>query len=151
MSVRVTFNNKEYELIYNEQSGLYEIELEAPNIGGVYNAEITFKDSIENIETSVKKIQIWAKEKNTNVSQETLVYFLDKTDLEIKDVIEFENYEYVIDEETNQKTIFNVMKKVYAENGDIVVLQRRGKIDYSGIIEDFENTDGELKREITIK
>ena len=151
MSVRVTFNNKEYELIYNEQSGLYEIELEAPNIGRVYNAEIIFKDSIENIETSVKKIQIWAKEKNTNVSQETLVYFLDKTDLEIKDVIEFENYEYVIDEETNQKTIFNVMKKVDAENGDIVVLQRRGKIDYSGIIEDFENTDGEIKREITIK
>ena len=151
MSVRVTFNNKEYELIYNEQSGLYEIELEAPNIGGVYNAEITFKDSIENIETSIKKIQIWAKEKNTNISQETLVYFLDKTDLEIKNVIEFENYEYVIDEETNQKTIFNVMKKVNAENGDIVVLQRRGKIDYSGIIEDFENADGELKREITIK
>ncbi len=151
MSVRVTFNNKEYELIYNEQSGLYEIELEAPKNGGVYNAEITFKDSIENIETSIKKIQIWAKEKNTNISQETLVYFLDKTDLEIKDVIEFENYEYVIDEETNQKTIFNVMKKVNAENGDIVVLQRRGKIDYSGIIEDFENADGELKREITIK
>lgn len=151
MSVRVTFNNKEYELIYNKQSGLYEIELETPKSGGVYNAEIVFKDSIENIETSIKKIQIWAKEKNTNVSQETLVYFLDKTELEIKDVIEFENYEYVIDEETNQKTIFNVMKKVDAENGDIVVLQRNGKIDYSGIIEDFENTDGELKREITIK
>ena len=151
MSVKVTFNNKEYETIYNEQSGLYEIELEAPDAGGVYNAAITFKDSIKNIETSIKKIQIWAKEKRTNASEETLVYFLDKTDLEIKDVIEFENYEYVIDEETNQKTIFNVMKKVNAENGDIVVLQRRGKIDYSGIIEDFENADGELKREITIK
>ena len=151
MSVKVTFNNKEYETIYNEQSGLYEIELEAPDAGGVYNAAITFKDSIKNIETSIKKIQIWAKEKRTNASEETLVYFLDKTDLEIKDVIEFENYEYVIDEETNQKTIFNVVKKVNAENGDIVVLQRRGKIDYSGIIEDFENADGELKREITIK
>ena len=151
MSVKVTFNNKEYETIYNEQSGLYEIELEAPDAGGVYNAAITFKDSIKNIETSIKKIQIWAKEKRTNASEVTLVYFLDKTDLEIQDVIEFENYEYVIDEETNQKTIFNVVKKVNAENGDIVVLQRRGKIDYSGIIEDFENTDGELKREITIK
>ena len=75
MSVKVTFNNSEYELIYNEQSRLYEIELEAPKTGGLCNAEITFKDSIENIETSVKKIQIWAKEKNTNVSQETLVYF----------------------------------------------------------------------------
>ena len=151
MSVKITFNNYEYELIYNEQSGLYEIELEAPGVGGIYNAEITFRDSIKNIETSTRKIQVWAKEKNTNVSQETLVYFLDQTDLEIKDVVEFENYEYIIDEETNQKTIFNVMKKVNAENGDIVVLQRRGKIDYSGIVEDFENTDGELKREITIK
>ena len=151
MSVKVSFNDKEYELIYNKQSGLYEIELEAPGVGGIYNAEITFRDSIENIETSTRKIQVWAKEKNTNVSQETLVYFLNQTDLEIKDVVEFENYEYIIDEETNQKTIFNVMKKVNAENGDIVVLQRRGKIDYSGIVEDFENADGELKREITIK
>lgn len=151
MSVKVSFNDKEYELIYNKQSGLYEIELETPKNGGVYNAEISFKDSIENIETSTRKIQVWAKEKNTNVSQETLVYFLNQTDLEIKDVVEFENYEYIIDEETNQKTIFNVMKKVNAENGDVVVLQRRGKIDYSGIVEDFENADGELKREITIK
>ena len=151
MSVRVTFDSKEYELIYNDQSGMYEIELEAPKIGGIYNAEIKFKDSIENVETSVKKIQIWAKEKNISIPQETLVYFFDKTDLEIKDVIEFENYEYVIDEETNQKTIFNVMKKVNAENGDIVVLQRWGKIDYFGVIEDLENTDGEPKRSITLK
>ena len=96
MSVKATFNNEEYELIYNEQSGFYEIEIEAPKQGGVYNAEITFKDLIENTETSTKKIQIWAKEKSINVSKETLVYFLSKTDLEIKDVIEFENYEYII-------------------------------------------------------
>ena len=42
MSVKLTFDSKEYELIYNEQSGLYEIELEAPNVGGIYNSEITF-------------------------------------------------------------------------------------------------------------
>lgn len=151
MSVKVTFNNKEYDLIYNEQSGLYEIELEAPEIGGVYNAEIKFEDLIKNMETSTKKIQIWAKEKEDNILKETLVYFLDENDLEIKEVIEFEDYEYVIDEETNQKTIFNVIKKVDAKNGDIVVLQRNGKIDYSGIIEDLENTDGELKRKVTLK
>lgn len=151
MSVKVTFNNKEYDLIYNEQTGLYEIELEAPEIGGVYNAEVKFEDLIKNTETSTKKIQIWAKEKEDNVLKETLVYFLDENDLEIKEVIEFEDYEYVIDEETNQKTIFNVIKKVNAKNGDIVVLQRNGKIDYSGIIEDLENTDGELKRKVTLK
>ena len=151
MSVRVTFDNKEYELIYNDQSGMYEIELEAPKIGGIYNAEIKFKDSIENVETSVKKIQIWAKEKRSKVSQETLVYFLDKTNLEIKDVVEFEDYEYVIDEETNKNTIFNIVKKVNAENDDIVILQRNGKIDYLGVVEDISNVDGNLERKVTLK
>ena len=42
--LKVTFDNEEYELIYNEQSGFYEIELVAPKIGGIYNAEITFTD-----------------------------------------------------------------------------------------------------------
>ena len=151
MGVKANFNGKEYELIYNSQSGFYEIEIEAPTIGGIYNTEITFEDLLENTENTTKKIQIWAKEKNTNISKETLVYFLDKSDLEIKDVIEFEDYEYVIDEETNKNTIFNVMKKVNAKNGDIVVLQRDGNIDYLGIIVDIENTDGEIKRKITLK
>lgn len=151
MGVKAKFNNKEYELIYNSQSGFYEIEIEAPEVGGVYNAEVVFEDLLGNIEESNKKIQIWSKEKKANVQKETLVYFLDKSDLEIKDYIEFEDYEYVIDEETNQNTIFNVMKKVNAENGDIVILQRDGKTDYIGKIQDIENEDGELRRKITLK
>ena len=151
MGVKAKFNNKEYELIYNSQSGFYEIEIEAPEVGGVYNAEVVFEDLLGNIEESNKKIQIWSKEKKANVQKETLVYFLDKSDLEIKDYIEFEDYEYVIDEETNQNTIFNVMKKVNAENGDIVILQRDGKTDYIGKIQDIENEDGELQRKITLK
>lgn len=151
MGVKAKFNNKEYELIYNSQSGFYEIEIEAPKVGGVYNAEVVFEDLLGNIEESNKKIQIWSKEKKANVQKETLVYFLDKSDLEIKDYIEFEDYEYVIDEETNQNTIFNVMKKVNAENGDIVILQRDGKTDYIGKIQDIENEDGELRRKITLK
>lgn len=151
MGVKASFNGKEYELIYNSQSGFYEIEIEAPSIGGIYNTEITFEDLLKNIDSETKKIQIWVKEKNTNKSEETLVYFLDKSDLEIKDVIEFENYEYVIDEETNKNTIFEVMKKINANNDDIVVLQRNENIDYIGIIKDIENEDGEIKRKITLE
>ena len=151
MGVKASFNGKEYELIYNSQSGFYEIEIEAPKTGGVYNAEITIEDLLKNIDNETKKIQIWAKEKNKNKSEETLVYFLDKIDLEIKDVIEFENYEYVIDEETNKNTIFEVMKKIKANNDDIVVLQRNENIDYIGIIKDIENEDGEIKRKITLE
>lgn len=151
MSVKVSFNNIQYELIYNAQSGFYEAEIEAPKNGGVYNAEIKFEDLLKNQESIDKKIQIFAKEKNTNISKATLVYFLDKSNLEIKDVIEFEDYEYVIDEETNKKTIFTVAQKINVENGDLVVLQRNGKIDYLGIIKDVENSDGEIKRKITLE
>ena len=151
MELKAKFNNKEYELIYNKQSGFYEKEIEAPNTGGIYNTEITFKDILENIETVVKKIQILANEEITNKSKETLVYFLDKLDLEIKDVIEFENYEYVIDEETDKNTIFEVMKKSDIQNGDIAVLQRDGNIDYIGIIKDIKNENGEKKNKITLK
>lgn len=151
MEMKITFNNQEYNLIYNTQSGFYEIELKAPSTGGIYNAEIEFEDLLKNVETSEKKIQIWAKEEKSNISQETLVYFLDWSDLSIKDMIEFEDYEYIIDEETNKKTIFNVMKKVNAGYKDIVILQRNGKVDYIGIIDSIENEDGEIKRKISLK
>ena len=63
MYLKVKFDNKEYNATYNSQSGLYEVEITAPNSGGIYNAEITYEDLLQNIETSAKKIQIWAKEK----------------------------------------------------------------------------------------
>lgn len=151
MGIKITFNNQEYNLIYNKQSGFYEIELNAPLTGGIYNTEIEFKDLLKNTETEEKKIQVLAKEEKNNISQETLVYFLDWSDLRIKDMIEFEDYEYIIDEETNKKTIFNVMKKVNAGYKDIVILQRNGKVDYIGIIDSIENEDGEIKRKITLK
>lgn len=151
MGMKITFNNQEYNLIYNTQSGFYEIELSAPLTGGIYNTEIEFEDLLKNTETAEKKIQVLAKEEKNNISQETLVYFLDWSDLRIKDMIEFEDYEYIIDEETNKKTIFNVMKKVNAGYKDIVILQRNGKVDYIGIIDSIENEDGEIKRKITLK
>lgn len=151
MNVKTTFDKKIYELTYNEQSGFYEVELEAPKIGGIYNAEVSFIDLIDNTETYAKKIQIWAKAKIDNTIQGTFVYFLSKTDLSIKDVLEFEDYEYVIDEETNKNTIFNIVQEVNAENGDIVILQKNGKVDYIGIVQEIENEDGAKKRKITLR
>ena len=151
MNVKTTFDKKIYELTYNEQSGFYEVELEAPETGGIYNAEVSFIDLIDNTETYAKKIQIWAKAKIDNTIQGTLVYFLSKTDLSIKDVLEFEDYEYVIDEETNKNTIFNIVQEVNAENGDIVILQRNGKVDYIGIVQEIENEDGAKERKVTLR
>ena len=150
MSVKAIFNNQEYELIYNKQTGFYEIEIEAAKTGGIYNAEIVFEDLLKNKQSATEKIQIWAKEK-IEKSKGTLVYILDKEDLEIKDVLEFENYSYIIDEETNKNTIFEVMKKINAKNEDIIFLQRDGNVDYIGIIKEIENENGELKRNVTLE
>lgn len=152
MNVRANFNNKNYELIYNQQTGFYETEIQAPKEkGGVYNVDITITDILGDIKEDNVKVQVLAKEDSTSISEETLVYFLDKTNLEIKDVIEFEDYTYVIDEETNKSTIFEVMGDVNAKNKDIVILQRNGESDYIGVLQKIENIDGEEKREATLK
>ena len=40
----ITFNNQDYALTYNKQTGYYEIELTAPQTGGIYEIEATFTD-----------------------------------------------------------------------------------------------------------
>ena len=40
----ITFNNENYVAKYNSQSGFYELELTAPDVGGIYTAEIEFTD-----------------------------------------------------------------------------------------------------------
>ena len=42
--VIINFNNEEYTATYNPQSGYYELDLTAPDIGGVYIADIAFTD-----------------------------------------------------------------------------------------------------------
>lgn len=151
MKVKVYFNNKEYELKYNEQTDFYEINLIAPLIGGVYNITAEAIDLAENIIEETKQIQVLAKIKQEKVSEETVVYFLDKKDLEIKDVIEYGSYEFNIDEETNATTTFNISRKNDVKNGDIVVLKRKNEIEYLGIVQNAQNENGESKQEIVLK
>lgn len=151
MKVKVYFNNKEYELKYNEQTDFYEIDLIAPLTGGVYNITAEAIDLAEDIIEETKQIQVLAKIKQEKVSEETVVYFLDKKDLEIKDVIEYGSYEFNIDEETNATTTFNISRKNDVKNGDIVVLKRKNEIEYLGIVQNAQNENGEAKQEIVLK
>ena len=43
----VTFNNQDYIVEYNSQSGYYELELKAPDVGGIYTVDINFTDLFE--------------------------------------------------------------------------------------------------------
>lgn len=151
MIVKLLFNGSVVEAEYNKQTDFYEIDLTAPELGGVYEIAIDATDAIGDTSSETKDIQVLAKEVKEYAQDESIVYFLDKADLEIKDVIEFENYEYNIDEETNAKTVFDISRKNSINNGDIVILKRSNNIDYIGIVENAQNEDGEQRQRTTLK
>ncbi|MCI8486683.1 MAG: hypothetical protein HFJ20_06390, partial [Clostridia bacterium] len=45
-NMTINFNEENYLATYNEQTGYYEVDITAPSVGGIYNADITFTDLI---------------------------------------------------------------------------------------------------------
>lgn len=43
----INFNGKDYIATYNKDSGYYELEVQAPDTGGVYDTVIKFTDLLE--------------------------------------------------------------------------------------------------------
>lgn len=151
MLVKIIFNRSEYYAVYNEDTDSYELTLISPNLGGVYQVEAEAIDAAGEVDTKVLDLQVLTRQEVVLENEETIVYFLDQDSLDIKDIIEFENYEYNIDEETNAKTTFNIYRKNNAKNGDIVVLKRKDKIDYIGIVEDTTSEDNRNSQLTTLK
>lgn len=151
MLVKVIINGSEYYAIYNAQTDTYELSLSAPLIGGVYEVTAEATDVTGESDTETRLLRVLKKQVEELSNDETIVYFLAQEDLEIIDVLEFENYEFNIDEETNANTIFNTYRKVEVKNGDIAILKRKDKIDYIGIVEDTTNENGAAVQQVTLK
>ena len=147
----INFNNQNYIATYNPQSGYYELELQAPDVGGVYTADINFTDLYgQEYEDSVA-IQIWAKEKIKIETNKMFMWIFDFKDFTVKDIVEISNYEINIDEETNANTIINVLKKTAAKSKDIVAIKKNNEVVYWGKIDNIQNTDGQKLYQYTIK
>lgn len=149
--VIVTFNNQNYVMTYNSQSGYYELEVEAPEIGGIYNAEIAFTDLFGEVSEETIPVQIWAKEPIVIETNKVFMWIFDFKDFSVKDIVEIANYEINIDEETNANTIVDVLKKTTAKARDIVAIKKNNKVIYWGTIDNIQNTDGQALYEYTIK
>lgn len=147
----VHFNEQDYILAYNEQSGYYEIDLLAPEIGGIYNADIEFTDLLEQSYEKSQVIQILAQEEIKIETNEILMWIFDIRDFLIKDIVELSDYEINIDEETNANSIIKVLKKTTAEADDIVFIKKNGQIIYWGIIDKISNENGGIMYEYTLK
>ena len=149
--VTINFNNQDYNLIYNSQSGYYEIDLQAPDVGGVYDINVTFRDIFGETFTDEAVIQVLAKEPIKIEQNKIFMWIFDYFTFKVKDIVELSNYEINIDEETNANTILNILKKTTAKARDIVAIKKNNKVIYWGTINNIQNTDGQLLYEYTIK
>ena len=147
----VSFNNQNYIATYNSQSGYYEVELKAPETGGIYVADINFTDLYEQEYEDSLAIQIWSKEKIEVETNKVFMWIFDFFTFAVKDIVEIADYEINIDEETNANTIINVLKKTTAKARDIVVIKKNNEVVYWGTIDNIQNEDGQVLYEYTIK
>lgn len=147
----LTFNGEDYVATYNKQSGYYEIELTAPNKGGIYNADITFKDIFEKQYKDIQPIQVWAKEAVKIETNKVFMWIFDYKDFSVKDIVEIADYEINIDEETNANSIIKVLKKTTAKSNDIISVKKNNDVVYWGVVQEIQNEDGRQLYEYTTK
>lgn len=140
----IEYNGNTYNATYNEQSGYYEVEIPTSQ-SGVSNAEITFTDIWNDEYTRTQPIQVWKKEEVHIDINKVFMWIFDYTSgtsLETKDIVEISDYEIKIDEETNAKSVVNVLKKTNAKAKDIVAIKKNNEVIYWGIIEEIQNENG---------
>ena len=147
----IRFNEQDYVATYNEQTGYYELELAAPSTGGVYDADINFLDVFGDLHEDSVSVQILAKEKIKIETNKVFMWIFDYKDLSVKDIVELQDYDLDIDEETNANSIINVLKKTTAKSRDIIVIKKNNNIIYWGKVDNIQNEDGELLYEFVAK
>ena len=147
----VKFNEQDYIAFYNSQSGYYELELKAPDTGGIYNADITFTDLYGEVYEDTVSVQVWAKEPIKIETNKVFMWIFDYKNFTVKDIIEIANYDINIDEETNANTIIQVLKKNGAKARDVVAIKKNNEVIYWGTTDNIQNEDGKSLYEYTIK
>lgn len=138
----ITFNNQDYVALYNNQSGYFELQLTAPESGGIYEAEIAFTDIYEEVYRDSIPVQVWAKEEVILDTNKVFMWIFDHKDFSVKDIIEITDYEIIIDEETNANSIIKVLKRTTATSKDMIAVKKNNDIIYWGIIDTIQNNDG---------
>ena len=141
-NMTITFNGADYIATYNQQTGYYELNLQAPETGGIYSADISFNDLWnENYKDSIA-IQVLAKKPVKIETNKIFMWIFDYYDFSVKDIVEIADYDINIDEETNANSTINVLKKTTAKARDVVVVKKNNEVIYWGVIDEIQNEDG---------
>lgn len=149
--VTVNFNNENYIATYNSESGYYELELSAPETGGIYNANIQFVDFFGEVYNEILPIQILAKKTIKIESNKVFMWIFNHKDFSVVDIVEIADYDINIDEETNSNTLISVLKKTTAKAKDLVAIKKNNEVVFWGIIDNIQNEDGKALYQYTLK
>ena len=149
--VTVNFNNENYIATYNSESGYYELELSAPETGGIYNANIQFIDFFGEVYNEVLPIQILAKKTIKIESNKVFMWIFNHKDFSVVDIVEIADYDINIDEETNSNTLISVLKKTTAKAKDLVAIKKNNEVVFWGIVDNIQNEDGKALYQYTLK
>lgn len=151
LELTLKFNNQNYVAKLNKETGFYEVEIKAPETGGIYKAEATFTDLFGEFYQAEKNIQVLIKETIKIHTDKIFMWIFNQDDFKIKDIVEISSYEINIDEETNATTIINVLKKTDAKANDIVVIKKNNCEIFWGIISQISNENGQIPYRFSLK
>ena len=149
--LQVTYDSQVYTLTYNAQSGFYEIELQAPNDGGIYPIELVFQDLLGDEYTADSVVQVLEKEPIKFGQNKTFMWIFSHYDMSVIDILEIADYSIVVDEETNATSTIKVLKETTAVADDIVAFKKDNEVLYWGKIEEINNNNGEIAYTYTLK
>ena len=147
----IKFNNQTYNVSYNDQTGYYEVDLQAPQTGGIYNVEAEFTDLFGEKYDDTQSIQVLAEEKIKIDMTKVFMWIFDHKDFSVKDIVEISDYNISIDEETNANSIIKVLKETSAKSRDIIAIKKNNELVYWGTIQEINNDDGKQLYEYTLK
>ena len=147
----IKFNNQTYNVSYNDQTGYYEVDLQAPQTGGIYNVEAEFTDLFGEKYDDTQSIQVLAEEKIKIDMIKVFMWIFDHKDFSVKDIVEISDYNISIDEETNANSIIKVLKETSAKSRDIIAIKKNNELVYWGTIQEINNDDGKQLYEYTLK
>ena len=84
----ISFNGNDYIATSNSQTGYYEVELEAPQTGGIYTAEYTITNLFGQTLEDSEYIQVLAKEQPKLSMNKVFMWIFDYYTFKVKDVVE---------------------------------------------------------------
>lgn len=130
MALSIDFNENTYSATYNPQTGYYELNLTAPNEGGVYTIDATYIDVFGNTSTASDLLRVILNFIDIQLQPKTFMWIFDYKDLSVKGCVEIQDYEINIDEETNATSIIKVLKDVGAKARDFIVIKKNNEKVY---------------------